>query len=126
MKKRSTALKHRNVSPAIQRIIVVHEDVALKRIEISMRPNHRQSLTVMAWADRSIWVHACESIKNAGWLFQFTDSGRLAGTVDEDEIVKAMEASLSAMFGMSAETVGRLSPIRHPLLAKGSVPLPPS
>jgi hypothetical protein len=79
LKRRSKALKHRNAVPTVERIVEIRDGVTLERIEIVMRVRRRQSLTVLAWDDRSIWIHACEAIKNTGWRFQFTDSGRLSG-----------------------------------------------
>jgi len=123
LKKRSRALKHGNAIPTIDRIIEITDGEPLERIEIEFRTRKRQSLRILVWEDRAIWVHACEAISKAGWKFQFTDSGRLIGHASERELVAALEASLSAMFEMTADDLDRLTAIWGPLLAHGPRPV---
>ena len=119
LKKRSRALKHRNATPAVDRIIEIIDGNPLERVEIEIGRRPHQTLRVIAWEDRAIWVHASELVPKAGWKFQFTDSGRLVGRAGPRELVGAIEASLSAMYGVTADDLNRLVAVWGPLLAKG-------
>ena len=119
LRKRRRAFKHQGALPETERVIEVVEGFRQERLEIGFRPRARQRLGVSLRQDRTIRVQATESITKAGWKFDFTDSGRLAGHVDGRTLVGALEASIGAMFTMTAEDMSRMRGIWDPLIAKG-------
>ena len=118
IRRRRKALRARNASP----IVEIRDGIRVERIEIACRPRTNQRLTILVWEDRWTWVHACESIKNAGWKFQYTASGRFLGADGGRDLIRALEASLSAMFEMTSENSARLGDIWDRLLANGPQP----
>ena len=119
LRRRRRALKHQNALPEIERIIEIEEGVAQERLEIRMAPRKRQRLGLIVRQDRTIRVQATESIAKAGWKFEFADQGRLVAQTDGRAFVAALEASLSAMFEMTADQMDRLERVWNPLIAKG-------
>jgi hypothetical protein len=122
IRRRRKALRSHNANPIVERIIEVRDGNPVERIEIVFHPRTNQTLTVIVWENRSIWVHACEAIKNAGWKFQYTASGRFLAPGGGRDLVPALEASLSRMFEMTRENSVRLSEIWDRLLANGPQP----
>ncbi len=123
LKRRSKSLKHKNAVPEIARFVETREGVERQRVEITIRKRSRQQLIITAWDDRTIRLHACESVWQAGWKFQHTCTGRFIGSDGGREIVQALEESLLAMFEMTARDEAKLDRIWAPLLAKGPQPL---
>ena len=113
--KRRRAIRNQTRSAATQQIDASEEDEERFVLAFSLRV--RQHVTVTVRASRQVTVVAAESIPNGGWAWQFTDAGRLAAGAPA--LVAAIEETLSACFGMTAERTGRLDAIWRPLLAKG-------
>ena len=123
LRRRSKALKHKNSTPEVERFIDTRDGLTEERIEIRFSNRRRQQLTLTVWEDRSMRVSASEAIWQAGWKFQLCSEGRFNGSGGGREIVDALEASLSAMFGMTGNDATRLDAVWGPLLAKGPQPV---
>lgn len=116
---RGKALRHKGATPAIHRAIEFQSGSPCARIEILFRQRRNQMLSIHLWEDRAISIYAGEAIRNRGWLFRYDNAGRFPGPNEGSELVKAAEASLSAMFEMTEATTDRLETIWRPLIAKG-------
>jgi hypothetical protein len=123
LRRRSKALKHQNATPTIERFTDTVEGVTEERVEIIFRQRKRQVLQMSVWEDRSVRVHASEAIWKGGWKFEYSCFGRFVAAGGARDLVRAAEASLSTMFGMTDENVALLDEIWGPLLAKGPTPI---
>lgn len=122
LRRRGKALKHKNATPSVDRIIEAKDGRSVERIEIVCQPRKHQTLKLIVWEDRDVWVHACEAVKNSGWKFQYTKSGRVLGPNPAHQVIAALEQTLAQMFEMSSANVGLLGNTWDPLLANGPRP----
>lgn len=122
-RKRSRAIKHQGGMLAIERVVEVTDGEKRERLEIECRIRKRQRVCLLVWDDRALWLHAAESIPKSGWKFQFTESGRFAGAGDARMLISAFEATMSAVYEMTAADTGRLTAIWAPLIAKRPQPI---
>lgn len=123
LRRRSRAFAHKGVTLTVDRIIEQRTNHSIERLDLTLRLRKRQTITMTVREDRTVQLHACEAITKAGWLFQYTANGRLAGTRSGPDLVVAMEKTASIMFGMTSDTVGCLALIWDPLLARGPQPI---
>ena len=75
-----------------------------------------------AWPDRQIWLDARCSTKK-GWAWEWTYDGRLLGSVDPPNVIKALEATLDPLQQMDNSRTHELSKPWIRLLAKGPQPV---
>jgi hypothetical protein len=119
LRRRQKAFAHKGVKLIADRVIEEKPDGRIERIDLVLRLRKRQIITLTIKQDRTVRLHACEAIAKAGWRFQYTSNGRLLGTQSGRDLVEAMEATASSMFGMTDQTAGSLSLIWDQLLARG-------
>ncbi|WP_156407298.1 hypothetical protein [Sphingopyxis sp. Root154] len=117
--RRRKALKNQNAAPTIERFVDIRGHTAEERIEITIRQRNRQTLALTLWSDRWVSVRASEAIAKDGWKYRYERSGRFVGTSGGRDLVQAVEASISEMFGMTKNDVDRLDAIWAPKLAGG-------
>lgn len=123
LRRRQKPFKHKGISLVVDRVIEERFDRLVERLDLVLRFRKRQTITLTIRQDRTIRLHACEAITKAGWLFQYTTDGRLLGIYDGGDLVAGIEKTVSAMFGMSGETVSLLGTIWDKLLARGPQPM---
>ncbi|MBX9884286.1 MAG: hypothetical protein K2X68_04865 [Novosphingobium sp.] len=123
LRRRQKPFKHKGISLVVDRVIEERSDRRVERLDLVLRFRKRQTITLIIRQDRTIRLHACEAITKAGWFFQYTTDGRLLGIYDGGDLVAGIEKTVSAMFGMSGETVSLLDAIWDKLLARGPQPM---
>ncbi|HEY6816526.1 MAG TPA: hypothetical protein VI168_13375 [Croceibacterium sp.] len=119
LKKRSRALKHKNVVVSVDRILEIEGSSASERVNVRFSRRPHQQFSCVLLAGRSIWIVASERIPKGGWKFEFSDGGRLLPSIDGRGLVELFEKTLSAMFEMDETNLGRLEHIWRPCIAKG-------
>jgi hypothetical protein len=123
LRRRQKPFRHKGITLTVDRIIEEKPGGRVERIDLTLRFRKRQTLTITIRQDRTVWLHACEAISKAGWLFQYTADGRLLGNYDGRDLIAGIEETASAMFGMTRETAGSLGAIWDKLLARGPRPI---
>jgi len=109
----------REAAPAIHRAIEFRNGGTCARVEILFRQCRNQMLSIHLWENRAISLHAGEAIRNGGWKFHFSSAGRFLATQDGQALVRAAEASLTAMAETTDADPERLEAIWQPLIARG-------
>ncbi len=92
-----------------------HDDTD-ERLVLALAAGPHQRVTIVIRDTRRIDIVAAEGVPEA-WAWQFADAGRLAG--DGPALIAAIEQTLAACAGMTAEATGAFDAIWRPVLAKG-------
>lgn len=119
LRKRSKALKHRNWSISIDRIVERQDGEDSERIALHCEQRPRQRVSFELNAKREVYLSASESIAKAGWKFTYSDYGRLLPSVSGRTLVALLETTLTEMFEMTERKTYKFGQIWQAVLAKG-------
>jgi hypothetical protein len=73
---------------------------------------------MVIWSDRWIWLDGRELEKNRGWIWKWTDEGRISGLISSADLVVLFEKSVD-LTSDSKTVVSRLEELWSPFLHKG-------
>jgi hypothetical protein len=118
--RRRKAIRYRVRDLDVQR--TTDEDSEKLSIECKPMGVQRTIVRLFVWPDRWIWIDARKSSKN-GWVWQFTMDGRLAGGLAAEDLIKALEGSISASQPVKDAAEKGLDKLWKPLLAQGPRPI---
>ncbi len=114
--KRRKAIGHQARIAGAERFGPSNDD-SDERFVLAFAKGAHQHVTVTIRATRRVQVVAAERVPNDGWAWTFSDAGRLSA--DGPALIAAIEQTLSACYGMTAERTAEFTAIWRPLLAKG-------
>jgi hypothetical protein len=102
-----------------ERILEREDGVETGKLEVDCAIGRRISIRLYVWDDRWIWIDARQGSKADGWLWDFSDQGRLIGGLTGRNLVNAFEHSIVATSGMTKERLDRFHDIWSTIFARG-------